>query len=109
MLFEDPSGMIRLRNWAEERIQLNPSTEPDLFFDIAKVQAFYNILINTQGWPARQSQREMIGHVAARFLHGGIAMIEAPTGTGKTLAYALPAAIWSHTTGQQVVISSSTK
>lgn len=103
------SNLIRLRNWKEETIGIVPGIEPGLRCNTATVLALYDDLVASQGWSARQSQRDMVQQVTQRFIQGSAAMIEAPTGTGKTLAYAIPAAVWARTTGNQVVISSSTK
>lgn len=47
----------------------------------------------------------MAGLVASALWSGQVAAIEAGTGTGKSLAYLIPAALWSKETGQRVVIS----
>ena len=43
------------------------------------------------GYEDRPGQREMLRIVAERFNEGGLAIVEAGTGTGKSLAYLLPA------------------
>jgi ATP-dependent DNA helicase DinG len=53
----------------------------------------------------RESQQEMAGAVARVFKDGGELLIEAGTGTGKTLAYLIPAVL----SGQRVVVSTGTK
>lgn len=107
--FEDLSGLIRLRSWGQEAANPSIPTTSGLTFKESAVLALYDRLVAAHNWQPRPAQREMAGHVAARFARGGRAMIEAPTGTGKTLAYAIPAAVWSQASGEQVVISSSTK
>jgi ATP-dependent DNA helicase DinG len=57
------------------------------------------------GFEARQGQLEMADAVAAVFADGGVLLAEAGTGTGKTLAYLVPA-IFSR---QRVLISTGTK
>jgi ATP-dependent DNA helicase DinG len=57
------------------------------------------------GFEARQGQLDMADAVAAVFADGGVLLAEAGTGTGKTLAYLVPA-IYSR---QRVLISTGTK
>jgi ATP-dependent DNA helicase DinG len=45
------------------------------------------------GFEPRQGQREMAGAVAQVFDAGGSLVVEAGTGTGKTLAYLVPAVL----------------
>ncbi len=54
---------------------------------------------------SRPSQREMADAVAATLQHGGVLLVEAGTGTGKTLAYLVPAIL----SGERVLISTGTK
>jgi ATP-dependent DNA helicase DinG len=60
------------------------------------------------GYEDRPSQIDMVRAVADSFNRGRIAAIEAGTGTGKTLAYLLPAARWAVTNRERVVISTRT-
>ena len=53
----------------------------------------------------RRSQQDMAAAVAEVFRDGGELLVEAGTGTGKTLAYLIPAVL----SGQQVVVSTGTK
>jgi ATP-dependent DNA helicase DinG len=53
----------------------------------------------------RQGQRAMAGAVAETIEHGGVLLAEAGTGTGKTLAYLVPAIL----SRQRVLISTGTK
>jgi len=54
---------------------------------------------------ARPGQRELAARVADTFEHGGILMAEAGTGTGKTLAYLVPAVL----SGRRVLVSTGTR
>jgi ATP-dependent DNA helicase DinG len=53
----------------------------------------------------RDGQRRMAGAVADTLESGGVLLVEAGTGTGKTLAYLVPAIL----SGQRVVVSTGTK
>jgi ATP-dependent DNA helicase DinG len=57
------------------------------------------------GFEPRPAQREMARVVAAVIEDGGTALVEAGTGTGKTLAYLVPAIL----SGKRVLISTGTK
>ncbi len=56
----------------------------------------------------REGQEEMASEVRAAFYENRHLMIEAGTGTGKTLAYLLPAIYWALEEAEQVVISTHT-
>jgi ATP-dependent DNA helicase DinG len=56
----------------------------------------------------RLEQIEMLEAVASAFNEGLISLIEAGTGTGKTLAYLIPAVYWSLINGERIVISTNT-
>ena len=56
----------------------------------------------------RPGQREMLRRVAERYNEGGVALIEAGTGTGKSLAYLIPAASWAIQNNERTVISTNT-
>ena len=56
----------------------------------------------------RPGQREMLRNVTETYNDGGIALIEAGTGTGKSLAYLIPAAEWAVRNRERTVISTNT-
>jgi len=56
----------------------------------------------------RPGQREMARLVARRYNEGGVGMVEAGTGTGKSMAYLLPAALWALRNDERTVISTNT-
>jgi len=58
-----------------------------------------------EGFEPRSSQREMAAAVAATFDDGGVLLVEAGTGTGKTLAYLVPAILKR----ERVLVSTGTK
>lgn len=60
------------------------------------------------GYEDRPGQREMLAAVTRRFNDGGVVIVEAGTGTGKSLAYLLPAARWAQQNGERTVISTNT-
>ena len=56
----------------------------------------------------RQAQETMAVAVNGVFNQGGIVVIEAGTGVGKSLGYLIPAALWSLANEKRVVISTNT-
>ena len=56
----------------------------------------------------RPQQQTMMAAVARAFNHNGVAVIEAPTGVGKTFAYLVPAVEWALRNRERVVISTRT-
>jgi len=60
------------------------------------------------GYEDRPGQRDMLRTVVDCFNEGGVAIVEAGTGTGKSLAYLLPAAGWARENGERTVLSTNT-
>lgn len=60
------------------------------------------------GYEFRPQQVEMLRAVANAFSQGRHLMVEAGTGTGKSFAYLIPAALWAMQNGARVVISTNT-
>jgi ATP-dependent DNA helicase DinG len=56
----------------------------------------------------RPGQRDMALLVARRYNQGGVVLVEAGTGTGKSMAYLLPAALWALRNQERTVISTNT-
>lgn len=66
-------------------------------------------LLDVQGWPERQGQVEMVESVARAFAGKRHTLVSAPTGTGKSIGYLLPAVQQSRATGEPVVVVTATK
>ena len=56
----------------------------------------------------RPSQREMARLIAQLFSRGGVGLIEAGTGVGKSLGYLVPALRWAAESGERTVVSTNT-
>jgi ATP-dependent DNA helicase DinG len=61
------------------------------------------------GFEKRPEQSSMAKACARAFNEDGFLVVEAGTGTGKSLAYLLPAALWSIQNGERVIVSTNTK
>lgn len=61
-----------------------------------------------EGYERREGQVKLLRAVAAAFDQGGNLLAEAGTGTGKSLAYLLPALAWARSGGRKVVVSTHT-
>ncbi|MEK9528916.1 MAG: ATP-dependent DNA helicase DinG [Gammaproteobacteria bacterium] len=76
------------------------------------IQAGYRQFLAEKSFQPRRSQREMVAEVArvfARTEEGcGAALIEAGTGTGKTLAYLLPGIVLAHAQKKKLIIATAT-
>ncbi len=60
------------------------------------------------GYESRPSQVQMLREIVDSFNNEHHLMVEAPTGTGKSLAYALPAIYWAVENRERVLISTAT-
>lgn len=60
------------------------------------------------GFEYRAEQVEMMRAVATAFNDSGVLLVEAGTGTGKSLAYLLPAISWAAQNNDRVIISTNT-
>jgi ATP-dependent DNA helicase DinG len=56
----------------------------------------------------RQGQRDMAAYVADAYNDGGVALLEAGTGVGKSFAYLVPAIWWAAANGERTVVSTNT-
>jgi DNA polymerase III epsilon subunit family exonuclease len=65
-------------------------------------------LTSEPGWELREGQREMCLAVAQAFARKVNLVVEAGTGTGKSLAYLLPALAWAASNQGQVCVSTYT-
>ncbi len=61
-----------------------------------------------EGYEMRPQQVEMLRTVVTAFNEAGHALIEAGTGTGKSVAYLIPALMWAMQNGERVVVSTNT-
>ena len=67
-----------------------------------------NLRLALKGFEERKSQKEMSQDVLSAFQEQKIALIEAGTGVGKSLAYLLPALKWAKENNETVLISTNT-
>ncbi|HEX5388014.1 MAG TPA: helicase C-terminal domain-containing protein [Gemmatimonadales bacterium] len=56
----------------------------------------------------RPAQRDMAAHIADSYNGGGVALLEAGTGIGKSFAYLVPALAWARANGERTVVSTNT-
>ena len=56
----------------------------------------------------RRSQRRMASAIATAYNKGGVALLEAGTGVGKSLGYLVPALRWSAFNGERTIVSTNT-
>ena len=62
-----------------------------------------------EGYEQRPQQVSMIRSVAGAFNDGEVLLVEAGTGTGKSLSYLTPALLWAVRNDQRVVVSTNTR
>jgi DNA polymerase III epsilon subunit family exonuclease len=102
---------LRTTDHGQAAIPLKPTgnAEP---IDVDAVQHFFApdgpLGLAFAGYEQRPQQVEMAEAVARAFNQGDNLMVEAGTGTGKGLAYLVPAAMFAAQRGERVVISTNT-
>jgi ATP-dependent DNA helicase DinG len=84
----------------------NPPNPPNLLANVRAAFAPGGVLVRAvEGYEPREGQRAMAEAVAAVLEAGGTLLVEAGTGTGKTIAYLIPAIL----SRNRVLVSTGTK
>ena len=97
---------------AEDRKRKQPNLAACQPLDPAEVGAWFRdggLLSDLTGFERRPEQEELAMAVADAFSNGRHLAAEAGTGIGKTMAYLVPAALWSLRCDVPVVVSTNTK
>jgi ATP-dependent DNA helicase DinG len=77
--------------------------------DIAGLLAEHGPVAKGMGaFEDRPSQRDMAAYIADVYNDGGVAVLEAGTGVGKSFAYLVPALVWARENGERTVVSTNT-
>jgi ATP-dependent DNA helicase DinG len=66
------------------------------------------LIKNLKGFEPRLQQQQMMANVIEAYNQDSIALIEAGTGTGKSLAYLIPALVWAARFNERTIISTNT-
>jgi ATP-dependent DNA helicase DinG len=65
-------------------------------------------VLGTSTFEDRPGQRDMAAYIADAYNDGGIALLEAGTGVGKSFAYLVPAIEWARLNGERTIVSTNT-
>ncbi|MBC8018318.1 MAG: helicase [Verrucomicrobia bacterium] len=76
--------------------------------EIGRVFAPNGMMAGLKGYEQRDEQLRMAFAVAEAFNNDKVVLVEAGTGTGKSLAYLVPSILWAVRNNQRVVISTNT-
>lgn len=91
--------------------QLTPTEEPDPIPEEEIAGMFQPTGNFARAFPSfemRPQQVDMVSAVTNAFNNGRHLLIEAGTGTGKSIGYLLPAAFWATQNGRRVIVSTNT-
>jgi ATP-dependent DNA helicase DinG len=64
--------------------------------------------VGREGFEDRPAQRDMAAYIADVYNDGGVALLEAGTGVGKSFAYLVPALLWGQANAERTVVSTNT-
>jgi len=113
-LYEQGLGTAIVDNGAERMYVVVEPPAPRVVtpLDLDRIEA----LLGTDGaladtmrdYEDRPGQRAMAALVAETYNEGGVTLVEAGTGTGKSLAYLVPAALWALENRERSVVSTNT-
>ncbi len=102
-------GLLLLRDRDERPLKPRTRSEPldvDTLAHLLEPEGLF--AQRFPGYEFRAPQIEMLRAVAQTFNNGGMLLVEAGTGTGKSLAYLLPAIYWAVQNQHRVVVSTNT-
>ncbi|MGV0795505.1 RecQ family ATP-dependent DNA helicase [Mycolicibacterium elephantis] len=102
----EPPDLSHLDRPADPLLTATGSPAPDAW---SAARDDFPILHQRRGLRPRPAQQEMAHAVAGTFDTGGRLAVEAPTGTGKSLAYLLPALGRASQAGRPVLVATATK
>jgi len=89
-----------------------PRAEPDTLLDVAAIDADLGpdgaIARLLPRYEDRPAQRELATTIARLYNDGGVGLLEAGTGIGKSLGYLIPALRWAAANGERTVVSTNT-
>ncbi len=94
--------MIAFTESARETKALDPDAVAD------DLGPFGGIAAEMDQYEDRPTQRDMARAIAELYNDGGVGLLEAGTGVGKSLGYLLPALRWAALTGEPTVVSTNT-
>jgi ATP-dependent DNA helicase DinG len=87
---------------AKERVRLDP-------FEIVDQLGEGGPIAGELGsYEDRRSQRDFTAHLVDAYNDGGVLLLEAGTGVGKSFAYLVPALAWARSNGERTVVSTNT-
>jgi len=105
--------MIQARPGAGARQERPPPREPPELLDVAEVTGLFGaegaMSRAFGGYEHRPQQVRMAEEVCHAFNESLVLLVEAGTGTGKSMAYLTPAVLWALRNDEAVVLSTNTK
>ncbi len=109
---EDGVGFVIVDNLLE-RAQwvVEPTRRALIPVEAAQIERVFNQALPglLPGWEPRPGQLGMALRIGELLTEGGPALLEAGTGTGKSLAYLVPAALWALANDRKVMVSTYTR
>ena len=112
-LYDEGLGSVIINNDADRMYVVVEPPEPKtrIPLDLEEITAALapgSAFADFPGYEDRDGQRTMLRFTATCFNDGHVGLVEAGTGTGKSLAYLLPAAQWAAQNGERTIISTNT-
>lgn len=87
---------------AAVRVPIDPFAVVDLLGERGPVSS------RMGAYEDRPSQRDMAAYISDRYNEGGVALLEAGTGVGKSFAYLVPALAWARQNRERTIVSTNT-
>ena len=113
-LYEEGIGTAIINNDADQLVVVVEPPKPRVVqpLEIDQLEALIGpagpLVQEHPAYEDRPGQRTMLRRVAETYNRGGVTLVEAGTGTGKSLAYLIPSAEWTLRNGERTVISTNT-